>query len=89
MRRAHFRSTGESVSVICRFLSGFWLDVHKDLSSTQDLHQEPERGRQEQGWVDMTIILFPRPVIKRKTNICIEENRFLLIVLCSCSRTPS
>lgn len=43
-------STGEGVLAVGRLLPGFWLDVHEDLSGTQNLHQEPERGRQEQGW---------------------------------------
>jgi hypothetical protein len=36
-----FSSAGKSVPVIGRLFSGFRLDVHKDLSSAQDLHQEP------------------------------------------------
>lgn len=42
--------TGESVPSIGRIFLGLRLDVHEDLSGAQDLHQEPERGRQEQGW---------------------------------------
>jgi len=45
-----FLLTGESIFAIGWLLPSFWIDVHEDLPSTQNFHQEPERGRQEQGW---------------------------------------